>query len=245
MRVLLALIACGVLAIFAFGELQRRSSESAAAPAPTAAGAPAAPSPGGLASTESGAVGTGGIGADAGAGPVAGGEEAAVMEAFSAFRSALMGRRGPGVAGVVTESTLHYYDQVASMAATAERPIIESQPFLTQVMIYRVRQLVPADRLRELTGQGLLSHAVQQGWTGTSVARMSIREVRVFSQTASATTRAGDRAGPTIQFRREGGRWKVDLAQMIGYLNDALEEEILRSGRSPRDVLAALAGEGG
>jgi len=171
---------------------------------------------------------------------------AAVAATFEVLRSGILLRNGRIAASAVTEETLHYYDEIASMALSAEKPIVASQSLLTQLLILNVRTRVSSAQLRELNGRHLFEYAVEHGLTGREIGGLGISDISVFDATASAKVVEGECTGLTLEFHREADEWKLSLIPVLEFLDRVLADGAARAGLSREEfVNAVMASESG
>lgn len=230
MRVVVLLLVLAVAGIFVLERLQ--STEVASTPAQSSPEAQrATTSPGPSASPSRIATRPVSTSAD---------PAAEVAAAFEAFRSGLLARNGRLAASAVTEGTLHYYDQIASMVLTAEKPIVTSQPVLTQLLVLHLRDRLSAYQLRELSGRHLFSYAVDEGLAGRDIGDFRVSDIKVYAATASATVVEGRSKGLTVEFRRESDAWKLNLVPVLEFLDRAVSEVARQRGLSNEEFVDAV-----
>jgi len=141
--------------------------------------------------------------------------DAAVRAAFEDYRGALEARDGPRAAGRVTASTLDFYERCRRAALNMPRAQLEREDFIFRYTTLSLRVELPAARLSAMTGRDVFERSVNEGQVGSNISRMQIQGVRVNGD--EAEIRLGHGEGPTapMQLRREGRRWRVDIAQLI------------------------------
>jgi len=140
--------------------------------------------------------------------------DAAVRAAFEDYRGALDARDGSRAARRVTASTIDFYERCRRAALSMPRAELERQDFIFRYTTLSLRVELSAARLSAMTGQDVFERAVNEGQVGSGA--MQIQRVEVTGD--EAEVRLGHRSGgPTapLQMRRERGRWRVNIAQLV------------------------------
>ena len=155
----------------------------------------------------------------------------------------MLDERGEDVAELVTASTIDYYGELLALTLEADEQTLRGRRLIDRMTILLLRHRFPAPELHALDGRGLLVLGVEEGMVGTEdVVAADLGEVEVSGDTAVAEAITAEGAGPGLnwEFRREGGRWRIDLTAPLPIANLALEQAAAESGLPEDDFVFRL-----
>ena len=164
--------------------------------------------------------------------------EADVRATFDRYRKAAVHRDGSAASLEVDENTVRYYGTLRTTALVA--PDAHALPIVDKIIVLRARAEMTPDELSSLDGRAFVAHALSRGWIVTSqLARASLGTIRVIGDGAEAQLLVGKVAAPTpFSFRREKGKWRVDLTAFNAASGAALSA--LATGRKLSEDELAL-----
>ncbi len=161
-------------------------------------------------------------------------ETAAVREVFHTYDVALLSNEGSAAADAVAEKSFEYYSEVRDLALYALEEELSELPAFDLMHALILRQQVPADVLRDLTGREVFQLEADEGWIfGSRLGEYEIGSITIVGDEARAevledgwpigiTERAKDGSSHPLSIRllREAGGWKVNLQEirMIAYI---------------------------
>ena len=175
-------------------------------------------------------------------------ERAAAMNAFEAYKLAIMNDRGAVAAELLSIATADYYAEMRDLALYASSVELRGQSTMNLMQALILRHRVPLEKLRVLSGRDLLVHAIDQGWVGkNSVAPFNAQKAWVSGSTAVVDV-LNERSGETLQMRfvEETGSWKLDLLPLLQVSNVQLDSFLEQQGLDREDfilqTLSSLSG---
>jgi len=161
-----------------------------------------------------------------------------VEDDYAALTKALREGDGKGASSLVTASTLEKYDSCRKLALdSAGVDFADLDPF-TVFFIYQLRYLLEAAKLREMSGKDLFEWGVDSGLVNKdSLAAIGLNKVQYDGPVAYATLTQGGRAvqDGVFTFRKESGRWKLDMIEVLRMANAQLEKIRKDAGKSKVD----------
>ncbi|MEU0091590.1 hypothetical protein [Kribbella sp. NPDC006257] len=145
-------------------------------------------------------------------------DKAAVTQAFTAYREALLAKNGKAAAALLTADSLAYYARLKKLALSAPEAELRRVQLSEQLAVLFLRLRVRADDLRRWspTELGIDSVENDQSSTGAKVSRMSTGAVDVSGDTASVLMKLdGKETGFSFSFWRESGHWKFRMLPLL------------------------------
>ncbi|MFI6833084.1 hypothetical protein ACIBG5_38625 [Kribbella sp. NPDC050241] len=172
-------------------------------------------------------------------------DKAAVTEAFSSYREALLAKDGKTVAALLTAESLEYFAATRKLALTAPESYLRRARMSDQLAVIFLRATVPVEHIRGWSTTQLVIHAVQRGQlNAAAVERMSAGPVEVAGDIGTVSmTLDGKESGVSLTFYRESGQWKFRLIPLLEAAENALrarvEEQHITERRLVDQSLAA------
>lgn len=142
-----------------------------------------------------------------------------------------------GVADLVTRDTVAVHEAYVEDALHASRTELLKRGGLHVLAVLFLRQRFAQSELSAMRGRAFATLADQPGWFGTGKAGPSeLTSVTIDGRVARA--RLGDDDGvPSIAFRHERGRWRVDQADYLKWLGARLDQTIDPTTEQGQDLL--------
>ncbi|MEM1446010.1 MAG: hypothetical protein AAGF84_08150 [Planctomycetota bacterium] len=171
-------------------------------------------------------------------------EEAEIRGVFEAYRQAVLDRDGLTAVGLVSQSTLTYYDRGVDWILHADEAETKALSLLDRFLVVITRHRIPADELRTMTGRDLCVVGVDRGWTSDeSTSAMRMGDLKVFNRSAKGTLVTNEgRAPDLVQFDLEAGSWKLDLIPMLRVAEPGMKQIIEQTGMTENEFLFFAAG---
>nr|MCH9680601.1 hypothetical protein [Deltaproteobacteria bacterium] len=167
--------------------------------------------------------------------------QAAVRATFERYRAALLAKDGATAAALIDEATTAWYERALKLAATAGGTALAEEDASVRLTVYRLRHEFSLEQIERMNGREVVEEAVARGWLSeSSVRRVGLATVTVEGD--RATTTGLDPIGtPGFEFRRERGKWRIDLVPVMGSFDTVLEALVERSETgSETAVIVAL-----
>jgi hypothetical protein len=90
-------------------------------------------------------------------------DKAAVAQAFSSYRVALLAKDGKTAAALLTAESLEYFAGIRKLARTVPESYLRRAWMSTQLAVIFLRTTVPAENMRSWSTTQLVIHAVRRG----------------------------------------------------------------------------------
>jgi hypothetical protein len=169
-------------------------------------------------------------------------DERAVTQVFETARTALAEKRGAVAIQLLTHTSLDRLESLRRAAHNGDAASLRGLGPSERFAVQGLRRYVPAGDLRTMKVSDLANQALRQGWLGPNViARSRLGPIRVKGDQATALLMVDNR--PSLvqaDFVREGGAWRIDLANLF-FLGDAMLSSMsVLSGKSEDDYIADL-----
>ncbi|HEX6345662.1 hypothetical protein [Umezawaea sp.] len=178
----------------------------------------------------------------------------AVHRAFETYTKAALAKDGATAQGVLADTVATYYDDARKLALTATDDQLTGITSTQRLTVYVLRAEVEPALLRDGSPADLLRTSFDKGLVGEDgISDLALGKVNVTGDKASAQAVIGGREAPyTVDFVREQGVWKVDIAPLMtladegftaaaekqGTTVDALIDTVLVSKYGPEKAAA-------
>ncbi len=169
-------------------------------------------------------------------------EEREVAAAFEAARAALSEQRGSAVVPLLSRASVKALESVRTAArAPGDAAVEQLEPAERFAAMGLRRYLGPAE-LRRMSVGDIADHALKQGWLGPNIiARSALGPVRVKGDHASGLLMVDNRpALVPADFVREGGTWRIDLANVFSFGSQMLKGFAAMAGKDDTAYIADL-----
>lgn len=138
-----------------------------------------------------------------------------VRACFQVYKEASLRGDGRAAAGAVSSVIFDLFESLRDVAMIGDRETVDGLPIFRKLLVVLFRHDLPDDKLEAMSGDELFQLAFERGWIGdaTWLAGADLGEIIAEGDTAVATiTEEGAPTEDHIQFIREEGIWKLDLA---------------------------------
>jgi hypothetical protein len=163
-----------------------------------------------------------------------------VVAAFKGYKEAILAQKGEEAAGWVTKGTIDEYQRYVDWALEADRKTVEGLSMINRVQVLTMRHRVPAEQLRKATGKSIFIHAVKEDWIGKDgVIRTELGdEITVAGEKATVPVLIGGEPAPLkFQFRKEEGKWRFDLVELMAATGPAFEAAAKQAGMEENELI--------
>jgi hypothetical protein len=166
-------------------------------------------------------------------------EAPAVRAAFETYKKAALAKDGATGVSVLASPILGLYEESRKLALTASEQELSGLQLYKQVTVYMLRGEIDAATLRTATPKDLVKTALDKGLVGEqSITNLSLGEVAVNGDTASAAVLSGGKPAPfKFRFVREDGTWKIDLQPLLELTEPALQEVAKQKNLTPGQLI--------
>jgi hypothetical protein len=165
-------------------------------------------------------------------------EAQAIQTAFAHYKDALLEGDGEKAADVVSAGTIGFYGGIVTHVLNTPRAKLNDLDFISKFMVLRIRHEFTRPQLVKMTGRELLVIGVDRGWISkSSVANIErLVNIKVHASEAVASMNAAPEF-PAFRFLKESGQWKLDLVASFGLANEAMKQEIKKSGMTEEQFI--------
>jgi hypothetical protein len=177
------------------------------------------------------------------------GDEAAVREAYEAYKNAILDGRGAEAVRYLNRASIAFYGEMKALALRAPESEVRRLPVMNKVTVLLLRHRVAPDVLEKMSPEEIVVYGVDRGWIGRdAVENSDIGDVRVNGDVATAEyVMGGQRTPISYRFTREDGVWKFDFTALLPVVDGALRE-LLKRERMDEDkfvlgLLEQVSGE--
>lgn len=167
----------------------------------------------------------------------------AVEDSFLEYQSAILASDGERAASAVTQGSRDHYRAYADQALTLDRPGLEKLHIADRVTVMLLRHSLKRDQLESMTGGEIIAYAVDQGWIDKeSSARIRLGGYTVNGDFATASLLGNDgTASPfKLEFQKEEGHWRLNLAEMLVLARFGIDYAVQQSGMTEEAFLLFL-----
>lgn len=169
-------------------------------------------------------------------------EEREVAAAFDAARAALSEQRGGAVVPLLSRASVKSLESVRAAARTPGDAAVERLEPAERFAALGLRRYLGPSELRRMSVGDIADHALKQGWLGPNIiARSALGPVRVKGDHASGLLMVDNRpAMVPADFVREGGQWRIDLANVFSFGSQMLKGFAAMSGKDETAYITDL-----
>lgn len=169
-------------------------------------------------------------------------EAAAVRACFDGYKRALLDQDGKKALSFVDRNTLDYYSKVRDSALRADRRAVGALSTMDKLIVLMIRHCMSSESLEPMTEEALFVHAVEEGWVGKeSAASNELGEIAVSGTRATGVhVWEGEETPIKWVFRKEDGRWRIDLTAILPVGDQAMKQVIRESGLPEDEFLTSL-----
>lgn len=167
----------------------------------------------------------------------------AVEEAFQAYKQALLTSNGEKAAEVVTQSSHDLYRDYAEQALSLDRAAIGRLHIADRITVLLLRHDLAPERLAEMTGGEVITHAVRKGWIskeGTSKLLLGNFEVDRDFATGTVLHNDGSESSFKLEFVKEDGQWRLDLVRMLELARIGIQHAVEQTGMNEDEFVLFL-----
>lgn len=167
-------------------------------------------------------------------------DAAAIRETFAAYHAALATRDGRRALALVDRGTVAWYDEARKLALHAPPERVRALPLTQRLQVLMLRHLLDYRSVSQMSGADVLRFLVEQGYASGAPPgdRAGLAEFRIEGDRARAVLHVRERATPIVWgFRREDGRWKIDLTSVLPLAASTMAIVADRSGLTEDEFL--------
>lgn len=159
----------------------------------------------------------------------------AVKDSFLNYQAAILAADGKEAASAVTQGSRDRYRLYADQALTLDRQGLNQLHTADRVTVMLLRHSLDRRQLKSMTGGEIIAYAVDQGWIDKdSASRIRLGDFAVKDDFASAALlgNGGEVSPFRLEFLREDGEWRLDLAEMLKIARFGIDYAVQQSGMS-------------
>ena len=166
-----------------------------------------------------------------------------VKESFSAYKSAILTSDGAAAKRLVTQESKDYFRGLADHALTLDRAGLQKIHLSDRLYAMLLRHNLDRARLESMTGGDVVAYAVEQGWIGREGAeQLELGAYKLDGDSASGTILQPDGQESTfkMEFTKVGGRWLLELDELMMLTRIAFEYSAKQTGLSDDDFVLLM-----
>lgn len=178
----------------------------------------------------------------AAAGDPADRDRRAVMAAFADAQAVLAAGKGTSAVPMLSRSTRDRLEIIRAEAVAGDPRGNAALGPTDKFAALGLRLHLTPSQLRRMSISDLANQALARRWLGPNVIRGSrIDSVRLDGDRATARLLVNDAPAPLpVEFRREGGTWKIDLTNVAAAGDQMLRLAAITSKRSENETIATI-----
>ncbi|MEO3430093.1 hypothetical protein AAFN88_14630 [Pelagibius sp. CAU 1746] len=170
-----------------------------------------------------------------------------VKESFLAYKVAILEADGEAAASVVTQNSRDYFRNLANHALTLDRAGLHEIHLTDRLYAMLLRHNLDRTQLQQMSGDQIVSYAVDHGWIGRSGAsQLRLGHYQIEGDRASGTILRPDglKSAFKMEFVREGGKWLLDLVALMDLTRTAFEYSVQQSGLGEDEFVLLMLEQG-
>lgn len=169
-------------------------------------------------------------------------DDAAIRKTFTGYQKALSKKDGKAATSLIDSATLQYYAGIQKTALEGDAATVRKLPLIDKLMVLRLRAELEPAKLKAMSPEQLLSYGVDRGWVGSNTSENTLGELTVEGDKARGQALVRGQVTPLFhEFRREGGKWKMNLVELMRAVAPAMSEAARRMDMTEDEfVLFAL-----
>lgn len=135
----------------------------------------------------------------------------AVRDAIEQYYTAYAANDGAKVVGLVTNSTIRWYDRMLSMGRDGTAQQIANLTSQEKWEILMMRNRNTKAQIKDMDGRAYFIHATSKGYYVNDDVKVDLPRIRIMGTTAIApVTIDGEDSDLEARFFKEDGSWKID-----------------------------------
>ncbi len=157
---------------------------------------------------------------------------------FLDYRTAALSGDGARAAALLSSMTAAHLGWMRDLALHAPLEELALHPIVNQLLVLRLRQFVPLEELRAMSGEQVLALALSRGWLGRDVvANVELGQIEPQGDGADAELLVSGHPHEWRHlFLRENGAWRFELLQAFGVAESEYGEIAREHGVSGTQV---------
>jgi hypothetical protein len=146
-------------------------------------------------------------------------DEAAVRACYDAYMQAVRNGDGPALADLLDRGTLTHYDRLLQLALTADSGTVAALEAMDRMTVLGLRVAHDRAELENMDGRQVIAGAMgrDKGADMGAFESLGLGSVTVEGDVATASIKLAGfpLPGAKYTFRREDGRWRLDLTSLL------------------------------
>ena len=164
-----------------------------------------------------------------------------VSSVFETYKTAIVSGQGDKALSVVDQHTVDYYNDMLTLALTANRQTLQQTTLTDQMSVLFLRHKIPAQDLRGMNGSELFVYSVDNKMIGSNLGQIGMGEARISGNEATAPLVVNGQEVPAyLKFYKQDGSWKIDITSIMSLAEKGLEMMMKQSGQSRNDFIDQL-----
>ncbi len=166
-------------------------------------------------------------------------ETPAVRAAFDTYTKAALAKDGATAQAALADTLSAYYDGVRKQALTGTDEQVRALPVSQRLTVYVLRAEIEPAVLRDSTPADLVKLAIDKGLVGEQgITSLALGKVTVSGDKAAAEVTTDGKVAPyKMEFLRQGGAWKLDLAPLMSLADQAFEGAAKQQGATVDEMI--------
>jgi len=162
-----------------------------------------------------------------------------IRAVYDGYQEAILEGEGERAAEFVDRQTIEYYQRLRDLAYTAPREEVDALRTIDKMTVIIVRHRVEPEVVAKMDGRALFIYAINHEWIGkASVVNNSLGEVVVKGDAATGVHVVQGKPTPMRwTFRKEDGRWRLNLTSTMPQMEMAINQAIEQSGEATNAFL--------
>lgn len=143
-------------------------------------------------------------------------EQAEILACYAEFSEACDASDAERAVHRLSAETKDFFTSMLATANTGTREQVRGLPFVTCYSVLFARHVVPLQERKLLDGEAYLRRVIAQGHWAEPGETSTLTKIKVRGGTATGMLKeTGDNAAKKVDFRLEGGVWKIDFVQYL------------------------------
>lgn len=165
--------------------------------------------------------------------PASAGEQSAAVAAWDEYKRAVLDADGAAAADVLSKGTLGYFGDLVDATLHADQARLDELSVADIMTVLLARYEFRYKTLSALDGRSFVALAIDNGLISeATVARQAFTRAELSGEAGRLLAPDPEQLPPTLDLRKEAGRWKVHLVPLIASVSRMLDREASKTGAS-------------
>lgn len=143
-------------------------------------------------------------------------EKKNIIETYELYREAIRKGETEKISSFLSKSSFDFFEQIRDMALNADSAKVAALSFSNKLTVLLIRATNSAEGLKAMDKESFLKSTLGNSGASSQLDGIKLGEIKLDGDKAAVDiTTMGQEVPGALQFIKEEGKWKLDVASMI------------------------------